>query len=148
MTETKPPNFLFVCDHGIRDGELFIVALLPWIPDRPGWWAAKGVHEAALKVWPMEGDQRGHDSKWLMPDWTDPDEPDLRGEAIEIQCTKCTQRAYRSDGGRLHTLLTKIVTDEQFRAVTVSADEKLIVMRLQALHSAREYVKRHCGLQV
>jgi DNA-binding cell septation regulator SpoVG len=46
-------------------------------------------------------------------------------------------------------LLTKIATDDKFRnAVTVSADEKLIVMKLKALHLARGHARKHYGLQV
>ena len=60
------PQFLFVCDHGVRGGQLDRVALLPWFPDRPGWWAAKGVDEHAIRIWPLEGDQRGHDPKRIV----------------------------------------------------------------------------------
>jgi hypothetical protein len=149
------PHFFFVCNHGDPDPDapLDRVALLPWFPNRPGWAPAEGVDEHAVVLWPMEGDQRGHDAKWLpMPGWTiGPDEPDLRRDAIEIRCPTehCTTWAYRCDEDSLQTLLTKIATDDKFRnAVTVSADEKLIVMKLKALHLARGHARKHYGLQV
>jgi len=142
------PHYLIVCDH---DDALKVVALLPWLEDRQGWWAAEGVHEDAVLTWPMEGNQRGWDTKWLRPEWTSDDEVDLRRDAIEIRCTseQCSTAAYRSDDAKLQTLLRLIVSDEQFRsAVVVSADERLIVMKLKALHLARSYAKRHHRLLV
>jgi hypothetical protein len=150
MSEQRP-DFLFVCDHGIRGGELGRIALLRWFPDRPGWWAAEGVDESAIGIWPMEGNQRGHDPKWLRSEWTAPDEPDLRRDAIEIKCRgdRCGRRAYRSDEDKLQSLLTKIATDEKFRTVfTVSADDSLIVISLDALHLARNTAKKQYGLPV
>lgn len=165
------PHFLFVCDHGTQGDhsrcdhsrgciEVDRVALLPWFPNRPGWSAAEGIDEVAVVDWPMEGDQRGHDPQWLeIPGWParDPDEPDLRRDAVEIRCLAehCTTWAYRSDDDKLQTLLTKIATDENpcsecglpF-AVTVSADDKLIVMKLQSLHLARKHAEKHYGLRV
>jgi len=106
---------------------------------------------APFVLWPMEGDQRGHDPKWLpVPGWTiGPDEPDLRRDAIEICCLTehCTTWAYRCDEDSLQTLLTKIATDKFRNAVTVSA-EKLIVMKLQALHLARRHARKYYGLRV
>jgi hypothetical protein len=151
MNEQQRPHFLIVCDHGIRGGQLDRVALLPWFPERPGWWAAKGVDEPAIRLWPMEGNRRGWDPKWLGPERLTASEPDPRREAIEIGCPveACTTWAYRSDDKKLQTLLTKIATDPQFRAaVTVSADEKLIVMKLKAMHLARGYTQKHYHLQV
>jgi hypothetical protein len=50
---------------------------------------------------------------------------------------------------KLQTLLAKIAADEQFRgAVTVSASEKLIVMRLYVLHLARRQAKKQYRLRV
>lgn len=152
MSEQRP-HFGFVCDHGDRGAPLDRVGLLPWFPDRPGWAPAQGVDERAFVLWPMEGGQRGHDPKWLpVPGWTiGPDEPDLRSDAIEIRCLAkhCTTWTYRCDEDRLQTLLTKIATDEKFRnAVTVSANEKLITMRLQALHLARKYAREYYRLRV
>lgn len=166
MSERRP-HFGFVCDHGIDGGRLDEVCLLPWRPDRPGWWPVEGVNEDALLMWPMEGDQHGHDPARLVPEWSAaPDRDrrvadwytargltpdDLRRWAIEIRCPqkRCSQRAYRSDDTNLQTLLNLIATDEKFRAaVTVSADDKLIVMRLRALHSARRHAVQHYGLRV
>jgi hypothetical protein len=87
----------------------------------------------------MEDDQRGRDPKWLSG-WTEPDELDLRRDAIEIHCLveDCTIWACQSDDYKLQSLLTKIATDERFRdVVTVSADEKVTVMRLQASMASR-----------
>lgn len=149
-------DFLFVCDHGVRGdhsrcdhsigcSEVDRVALLPWFPDRPGRWAAEGVDEAAIGIWAMEGNRRGFDPwRIVLAAQRRPDPGDPRREAIEIRCLEehCTTWAFRSDGEKLQTLLTKIATDEKLRtAVTVSADEKLIVMKLQALHLARKTVR-------
>ena len=145
------PNFLFVCDHGVRGGPLDRVALLPWFADRPGWWAAKGVDGHAIRMWPMEGDRRGWDPKWLGPERHHLDEPDPRRFAIEIVCPAphCSRRPYRSDDDRLQTLLTAITTDERLRGVfTVSADESVIVMTLEALHAAREIASAKYRLTV
>ncbi len=143
-----PPDFLIVCDHG--GGPLDRVALLPWFADQAGWWPAEG--EAAAGIWPMEGDQRGWDPKWLRPGIdTGPDDIDERRFAIEIGCPapQCTTWAYPSDYTKLQTLLTKIFADEKFRtAVTLSADDKLIVMRLQGLHVARKAARTRYRLTV
>lgn len=161
MSDIRRPNFLFVCDHGnggdhhrcdhsIGCSEVDRVGLLPWCPDRPGWWAAEGVDEDAIRVFAMEGNRRGHDFRWMVSGWTKPD-VDLRRDAIEIRCVRerCSQRGYRSDGDKLQTLLMKIATDEALRAaVTISADESLIVMKLYALHLAHEYAKKYYGLRV
>jgi hypothetical protein len=163
MSEQRP-HFLFVCDHGIRGdhlrcdhsiscSEVDRVAFLPWCPDRPGWWASDGVDERAIGVWAMEGDNPGWDPKWLVSGWTDPDEPDLRRDAIEIRCLgldgRCSRRPYRSDGDKLQTLLMTIATDEKFLTTfTMQADESQIVMTLEALHSARDTAKRCYGLRV
>lgn len=147
------PHFGVVCDHGIRGGQLDRVALLPWLADRNGWGAAQGVDEPAIGVWPMEGDRRGQDPKWLpVPGFTiGPDEPDLRRDAVEIRCPaqRCSRRAYRCDDAKLQTLLNLYATDEKFRSVfAVSADEKLIVTTLDALHWARDTAKTHYHLAV
>jgi hypothetical protein len=184
MSEQRP-HFLFVCDHGIRGDhsrcdhsigcrEADRVASLPWFPDRPGWWAAEGVDEDSIDIWPMEGGERGHDLARMVQGWStsedhdrrvkewytarglvEPDDP--RRWAIEIRCLAehCTTFAYRSDGDMLQALLMKITSDDNpcgecglpF-AVTVSADEKLIVMKLQGSHLARGHAKKHYGLQV
>ena len=81
-----------------------------------------------------------------MSGWAPSDEADPRRDAIEIRCPnrRCNERAYRSDGDKLQTLLMKIVTDEGLlAAVTMWADDGLIVMRLSALHSARDTCKEH-----
>jgi hypothetical protein len=137
----QPPHFLLVCDHGICGGRLDRVALLPWLPEQRGWGTAQG---PAIRLFAMQGDNRGHDPKWLVSAWTGPDEPDLRREAIEIGCPEpqCSRPAYRSDAAKFQTLLTTITTDDQLRAaVTITADDTVIVMRLDALHSARKYAK-------
>lgn len=147
------PDFLFVCDHGIRGGPLHRVALLPWLADRDGWGAAQGVDEHAIGVWPMEADRRGQDPKWLpIPGLqVGPEEPDLRRDAVEIRCLtpRCSRRAYRCDDAKLQTLLTTIAADGKLRAVvTVSADESQIRMTLDALHLARDTVKNYYHLHV
>jgi hypothetical protein len=145
------PNFLFVCDHGIRGGQLDRAALWPWLPERASWWAAEGIDEESISLYPMTAERRGWDPKWLTPAQTGPDEPDLRREAAEIKCPepRCSQRAYRCDDEKLQTLLTKIATDDKFRTVfAVRADESQIVMTLHALHAARDTAKRCYRLQV
>jgi hypothetical protein len=137
----RHPDFVIVCDHGGRGGQLDRVARLPWFADRPGWWGAESVDEAAIRIWAMEGEERGHDPKWFRPEWTSPDEPDLRRLAIEIICTAphCSRRSYRSDDDKLQTLLTMIATDDRFRAVfTIEASESVIVMTLDQLEMARD----------
>jgi hypothetical protein len=141
--EQQRPHFLFVCDHGVRGGQLDRAALLPWFPDRAGWWAAEGVDEAAIGMWPLEGDKRG----WGIERIMNPPEPgdDPRRLAIEICCMekRCSRPAYRSDDDKLQNLLMLIVTDERFRtAFTVRADETLVEMTLDALHHARETAKK------
>jgi hypothetical protein len=141
------PDFLIVCDHGINGGDLDEAGLLPWFADRPGWWVAEGIHEH-IKAWLMEGAQRGWDP-WLMVQCPEPAD-DPRREAIEIPCpaSRCTRRAYRSDGDKLNTLLTTIAGDHRFRDVfAVHADESVIVIKLERLHMARDLAKRH-GLLV
>lgn len=135
MSEQRP-HFLIVCNHGIDGGPLDPVARFEW--GEHGWYLPLQFTAAALR--PLTGDQIT--------------QPHLGDEATrlhyEIPCqeTRCSTWAYRSDDEKLQTLLTKIATDETFRdAVTVSADEKLIVMRLYALHLARRYAKKD-GLHV
>jgi len=147
MSEQRP-DFLLVCDHGIRDGDLDPAALLPWFPDRPGWWAAEDI-DAHVRTWLMEGNRRGW-RPWRLVDRTAVDD-DPRREAIEIPCPtpRCHRRAYRSDAVRLNTLLTAIAADEAFRAVfAVHADDTVIVVALDALHLARATAKRRFGMRV
>ena len=136
------PDFLFVCDHSKKGagnrGDR--VALLLWLPDREGWWAAEG--ETAISIWPMEGNTRGWDPKWLRPGVdTGPDDIDQRRFALEINCPapRCWKK-YRSPDDKLQTLLMRIATDDKFRAkFVIRADESMIEMTLDALrNSARE----------
>lgn len=145
------PTFGVVCNHGDADAPADRVARLQWDPERPGWWPVEGLDLATALVYPLDADERGHDPKWLRPEWTEADEPDERRWAVEIRCATagCTTWSYRCDEGALQTLLEAIATDDRLRAaVAVSADDALIVMRLQALHLARDYARRHLGLRV
>jgi hypothetical protein len=148
MVEHRP-DFRFVCDHGIRGGQLDRVALLPWFADRAGWWPAEG--EAAIGIWPMEGaaEKPGWDPKWLRPGVdTGPDDIDRRRFNIEIRCPAPCWVGYRSPDDKLQTLLTTITTDEKFRtAFVIRADESLIEMTLHALHKAHDMAKKY-GLRV
>jgi hypothetical protein len=158
------PHFLIVCDHGIRGDhghcdhstgckEVDRVALLPWFPDR-GWWAAEGIDQAAIGIWPMEGDKPdkpGWNPKWIENPYPAPGDDDPRRFHIEISCPqkRCRTWAHRGDDDKLQTLLTKIADDETFRAaVTMFADDKLIVIKLEALRLAKKYAKTRYGLQV
>ena len=139
------PDVLIVCDHGVRGGALDPAALLPWFPDRPGWWPAEGVDEH-IRLWLMEGTSRGWDP-WQA---VHPTEPDHRREALEIPCpeTRCSRRPYRTDGDKLQVLLTAIADDAAARTLfTVRADERVIVITLESLHAARDLAKQH-GLPV
>jgi hypothetical protein len=135
------PNFLFVCDHG-RGDKPDRVALLPWLPDRDGWWGAEGVDQAAIAIWPMEGNTRGWNPKWLRPGVdTGPDDVDHRRFAIEISCrVPGCQKKYRSPDEKLQTLLTKIATDGNFRTKFVErADESTIEMTLDKLRDSARH---------
>jgi hypothetical protein len=140
----QPPDFLFVCDHGVRGGQLDPVARLPWLADRPGWWAAEGEDEDAIRLFAMEGSQRGWTRSIVEPP---PAQDDPRRFAIEIICPqrrngRCSRRSYRSDDDKLLALLTTIATDEKYRTMfTVSADEQLIVMTLDALQYAHQQTR-------
>jgi hypothetical protein len=161
MSDVRRPNFLIVCDHGIPAdhsdcehsvgcGKVDRVALLPWFPERPGWWPAEGIDEHASFIWPMEGDQRGRDPKWLVSGWTTPDEPDLRRDAIELVCPekRCSRRPYRSDVDKLQTLLMQFASSAALRAAfTLWADDSLIVVVLDELHEVRVAAQTR-GLQV
>jgi hypothetical protein len=152
------PNFLFVCEHGARGdhsqcdhtigcSEVDRVGLLPWLADRGGWWAAKSVDERTIVTAPVDGDNQGWDQNWLQK-WFD---SGLTHEPIEIRCLgkRCSSWAYRSDSAKLQTLLMAIATDGNFRnAVAMHADDNLIVMKLQALHLARQHAKKHYRLRV
>jgi hypothetical protein len=151
------PDFLIVCDHGDR-GKVDRVGLLSWFPEHPGWWPATVDDEAAIRIWPMEADQRGWNPKWLRPEVdTSPDDLDRRRFAIEIRCLDehCTTWEYRSEDDKFQSLLMKIATDGEpcgecglpF-AVTVVADDARILVALQQLHLAREHAKHHYGLRV
>ena len=69
----------------------------------------------------------------------------------EILCTTpyCLARAYRSDVARLQTLLRAIVDIDVLRDVlAVSATDTAVTVTLEALHAARDIVRRHYGLRV
>jgi len=149
----RHPNFLIVCDHGIPGdhsrcdhstgcSEVDRVAWLPWFADRPGWWAAEGVDEAALRISLLEGKQRGWDPWRIVENpYPKPDDNDPRRFHIEIICTAphCSRRAYRSDDDKLQTLLGTIAADDRFRACfTIEASESVIVMTLKQLAEARD----------
>ena len=148
------PNVLVVCDHGVRADhsacdhrggcrEVEKVALLPWLADKQGWWPAHGVDEDSLHIWPMEGDVRGHDTKWLRPEWTSDDEADLRRDAIEITCREqqCTLWAFRADDATLQTVLHTLASDSAIRdALCLFADDSLLVITLDNLRLARKHL--------
>lgn len=148
---TTRPDFLVICNHG-GPGAAARVALLPWFPNRPGWWPAEDTDPATARVYPMEGTERGWDPKWLRPEWTDPDEPDARRWTVELSCPDpdCTTWSYRTEDDRLQVLLSTLAdrSDETLTAAIESAGDTLVVVRLQMLHRAREYAKRTLGLRV
>jgi hypothetical protein len=144
------PDFLVVCDHG-GTGPAARVALLPWFADRPGWWPTQELDRQTALVYPLEDDDLGHDPKWLRPEWTQPGEVDTRRWNIELLCPEsgCTTWNYRAQDDALQTMFALIGTDAAFRtAVALSADDSLIVIRLQGLHIARQRARVSLGLRV
>jgi hypothetical protein len=142
-------NFLIVCNHGIRGGQLDPVMRLPWWPDRGDWWSTQDDDVSRLTA--LEGNRQGWNPHRLISGYQDkPDDEPMRMHQ-EIPCPKegCTRRAYRSDGAKLQTLFKVIATDQKFRDVfPVSVDDTMIVITLEALHLARDTAKTRYGLLV
>ena len=128
-------------DHGIGGGEFAQGRLIAVVPKyRPGWRAAKGVDEHAIRIWPMEATNAATTRNGCGRDGLLPTNPtyDAMPSRSDAWWNIAPLGHIGGDEDRLQTLLTKIATDKEFRnAVTVSADEKLIEMKLQALHLAR-----------
>lgn len=130
------PDFLIVCDHGIRGGRLDPVVRFEM--GRHGWQIPLQFTAAALR--PLTGDQltRSHHG----------DQATRLHYEIPCQTARCTRRPYRSDEAKLQTLFTEIAGNEQLRTVfAVSATDARITVTLDALHYARDTLKKR-GLSV
>jgi hypothetical protein len=134
---SEHPNFLIVCDHGIRGGRLDPVVRFQW--GQQGWEIPLQFTAAALTL--LTGDQ-------LTLNHLGEEATRLHYE-IPCQTTHCTRREYRSPEDKLQTLFTEIAGNEKFRTLfAASATAAEITVTLDALHYARDTLRKHFGLRV
>jgi hypothetical protein len=133
---SEHPDFVIVCDHGVRGGRLDPVARFEW--GQHGWELLLQFSAAALR--PLTGDQ--HTRTHLG------DEATRLHYEIPCQNARCTRRAYRSDEAKLQTLFGEIARNEKIRTVfAASATDAEITITLDALHYARDTARQR-GLRV
>lgn len=136
------PDFVIVCEHGIRGGDVDPVGRYRW--DDPQWiWVPVG---DAIKATYLEGHRPG----WWHPDKAD-DEPSRVHH--EIICPKaaagCRRRYYRTDDDKIQTLLAVIAGNKKFRDVfAASATDTEVTITLFALHAARDTARTRFRMNV
>jgi hypothetical protein len=140
------PDFIIVCNHGIRSGHLDEVVRYTW-PDRNPYIAHWGIPVAGpsgeVRQTQLAGNRRGITSLTA-----DPDPLRMHHEIICVT-QGCMCRAYRADVARLQTLFDALADDQTLRGVfTVSATDSEITITLAALHSARDTAKHRYRLRV
>jgi hypothetical protein len=148
------PDFVIVCDHGIRGGQLDHVAryrpvlfaprgaAAPEIIDSDHWWPTQD--DDVVRLTPLEGDRRGWPLPRQMPGYQDKpdDEPMRRHHEIPCPADDCTLWAYRGDDDELQPLFRLIVSDQRYHNLCVSVTDTEITMTLGALRSARDTADR------
>lgn len=155
-SSTERPLFLIVCDHGVRGDhaecdhttgckEVDRVGVLPWFPNRPGWWAAEGVDSDKVIVWPLNEDVPGHDP-WDIMGEPEPDGGDPNRTKIEVRCREqgCRTWALRADDTKLQvvleTVLSMIVEQPAFVAAhTLSVSNSRVVVTLRGVWFAERH---------
>lgn len=148
------PNFLIVCDHGIRGdhsrcdhsigggcSEVDRVALWPWWPNDNQWWPVEKPDNFSL-VSPMYGDQHaGRFPERLISGYEakPTDEPMRFHHEIPCLTEGCTQWSFRSPNDELQRLFMLLSTDERFRkGFPIFVAETLVAIRLDLLHRAHD----------
>lgn len=153
----EQPHFRVVCDHGIRDGRLDHVAWLVWCPDIRQWRPGPD-YDDAIETKLIDYVGRNTLEHTYTPDLQQPRSrtrppkpPGPARSTLMIPCPTrgCTRRQYRTDRDKLQTLFEFIASNQQFRdAVSVVADENVIVIKLDALHTARDTACTRFHLEV
>lgn len=145
------PHYEIVCDHGIRGGQLDRVTLLGWSPIYQAWVFVNGLDDD-VELFEMDGNRRiDWDPFRAMThmDGKPSEEPTRRAFDIRCSTPRCSRRSYRSDTDRLQILLDLIASDTQIRdAVTVSATDALIAIKLDVLHAVRDTARASFHLNV
>ena len=142
------PDFVIVCHHGIRGGHLDELVRYTWPPRRhPGvahWGVPIRGPSGEVRQTQLAGNRPGSNSIFT----TDPGLPRMHHEIICVT-QHCRCRAYRSDVARLQTLFRVIADNGILRDVfAVSVTDTEITITLDALHLARDKVKRAHRLDV
>jgi hypothetical protein len=135
---TEHPDFLIVCDHGVRGGSLDPVVRFHWLPEHG--WQIPFPQFTATKLTPMTGDERtlSHVGE----------QPTRLHYQIACQARLCVRDKleYRSPEEKLQALFTAIAGHEELRAGLPRTDGAL-TLSIPGLQEIRNRLAE-CGLPV
>jgi hypothetical protein len=131
------PDFLIVCDHGVRDGTLDPVARFQWLPEH-GWQLLLQFTAAKLTLMTDDDPTKSYSGE----------QATRLHYQIACQAKRCARDKleYRSPEEKLQTLLAAIAGHEELRAGLPRTDGAL-TLSLPGLQQIRDRFAE-CGMPV